>query len=84
MCTRYVFHSYLWQSLFKTQFKRTQIIFVQVKRTSYVCDNFQSINCVKYVLGYISRSMQFDYGNCFVYVLHMGCEFHNTPLSKHE
>jgi len=31
-----------------------------VNRTSYVCDNFQSINCVKYVLGYISRSIQFQ------------------------
>jgi len=52
-----VFHSHLWQSLFRTQFKRTHIFYV--KRTSYVCDNFQSINCAKYVLGYISRSMQF-------------------------
>jgi len=56
----YVFHSHLWQSLFRTQFKRTQIILVYVNRTSYVYDNFQSINCVKYVLGHISRSMQFQ------------------------
>jgi hypothetical protein len=25
-----------------------------------------------------------SYGNCFVCVLHVGCEFHNTPLSTHK
>jgi len=57
----------------RTQFRRTKIILVHVNRISYVCDNFQSINCVKYVLGYIGRSMQFQRKLWKLLCIHPAC-----------